>query len=80
MPENFTITVITTGDDLEEEFNGQQPLKVIFNRALQEVGGGSSRDQFTLEFEDQELDLDAKISDVADHFAWGDRVTLELVP
>lgn len=80
MPEFFEITVITTGEDLEDRFNGSQPLKVVFNRALAEVGGGAERDNFTLEFNDQELDVDTKISDAAERLGWGEEIVLELVP
>lgn len=80
MPDFLRITVVTTGDDLEAQFNSAEPMKVVFNRALAEVGGGPDREQFTLEYEDEELGLDQRIADVAERFGWGDEVTLELVP
>ena len=43
--ENFiTILVTTTGEDHEERFNVHEPLQVVFNRALQAVGGGANRE------------------------------------
>ncbi|TMB66552.1 MAG: hypothetical protein E6J43_10315 [Chloroflexi bacterium] len=79
--ENFiTILVTTTGEDLEERFNVHEPLQVVFNRALQAVGGGANRDLFTLEFDDQPLDLQKRIADYAAELNWGDRVELDLVP
>lgn len=74
------VTVITTGEDPTERFNVNQPLQVVFNRALQEVNGGANRDQFTLEFEDQPLELGRKIQEFVEQFGWLDGVVLELVP
>jgi hypothetical protein len=76
----IVLKVVTTGEDLEERFNIQQPLVVVFNRALQAVGGGANRDQFTLEFQDQPFDLQEKIADAVARFGWTDGATLELVP
>lgn len=80
MPETIEITVITTGEDLTDSFNLQQPLQVVFNRALQSVGGGSHRDEFTLEYQDNVLNLDQKIGDAAVQYGWNGQVELELVP
>lgn len=80
MAEFLNLRVVTTGKDLEDEFNRQEPLKVVFNRALQSVGGGANRDQFTLEFEDNPLDLDQRIGEAAEQFDWEDGTVLELVP
>lgn len=77
----IALKVITTGGDLEERFNVQEPLLVVFNRALQEVGGGANRDQFTLEYQDQPLDLSRRIGQYAEQFGWKEEGTiLELVP
>ena len=79
--EFITITVVTTGNDLEDErFNVNEPIKVVFNRALALVGGSSNREQFTLEFNDQALDLERRIRDLAAQFGWGEKVVLDLVP
>lgn len=80
MAETIEITVVTTGEDLTDSFNVNNPLNVVFNRALQSVGGGSHRDEFTLEWNDEALDLDSKIGEAAEQFGWGEAVTLELVP
>lgn len=74
------LKVVTTGDDVEERFNVNQPLQVVFNRALQSVGGGANRDQFSLEYQDQPLDLGRRIRDYVDQFGWKDGTVLELVP
>ena len=74
------ITVTTTGDDLDERFKVQEPLQVVFNRALHLVGGGANRDRFTLEYQDKPLDLSKRIRDYVDQFGWTDGVTLDLVP
>ena len=79
--EKITIVVVTTAEDLDEEFNRHQPLRVVFERALTLVGGHSQQDQFTLEYhDDQIVDLDRPIGEVALDLGWGDRVELELVP
>jgi hypothetical protein len=72
--------VTTTGEDLEERFNRHQPMQVVFERALHAVGGGANRDLFTLEFNQQPLDLSRRIADYAAQFGWGDNVELDLVP
>ncbi len=80
MAEFIVLKVITTGEDLEERFNAQQPLEVVFNRALKSVGGGANRDQFTLEYQDQPLELDSRIGEYISQFGWQDGAVLELVP
>jgi hypothetical protein len=77
---SITIAVTTTGEDLDERFNVHEPMQVVFNRALQAVGGGANRDLFTLEFDNQALDLTRRVGDYASQFGWGERVELELVP
>lgn len=80
-PEQIKIVVITSAEDLEEDFNTQQPLQVVFNRAMALVGGQEQSNQFTLEFDNQTLeDLHAKLGDLAERYGWGDSVELELVP
>lgn len=80
MADFVAITVVTTGEDLSDSFNTNQPLRVVFNRALTSVGGGSHKGQFSLEYEGSELNLDQKIADAAAQYGWGDEVELELVP
>lgn len=83
MPPDNTIRliIVTTAEDVDDEFNVNQPLRVLFNRALQAVGGQGDRDQFSLEFDDTDLtDLDRKIGDWAEQFGWDDGTAIELVP
>lgn len=81
-PDNtIHLIVVTTADDVDDEFNVNQPLQVLFNKALREVGGEPNRDQFALEFNDIVLsDLTRKIGDAAQEYGWVDGATLELVP
>lgn len=81
-PQNhLRLVVVTTADDLDEEFNLNQPLQVLFNRALHTVGGQGSRDQFTLEYDDTELtDLNRTVGDWARQLGWTDGSVIELVP
>lgn len=75
------LVVVTTADDLDEEFNLNQPLRVVFNRALQAVGGQGSRDQFTLEYNDTELkELDRSVGQWAEQLGWTDGAVIELIP
>ena len=75
------LIVVTTAGDVDDEFNVNQPLQVLFNLALHEVGGEGNRDQFTLEFNDVALsDLSRKIGDVAEELGWVDGTHLDLVP
>ena len=81
-PDNtIHLIVVTTADDVDDEFNVNQPLQVLFNKALHEVGGEPNRDQFALEYNDIVLsDLTRKIGDAAQEYGWVDGTTLELVP
>lgn len=81
-PDNtIRLIVVTTADDVDDEFNIHQPLEVVFNRALHEVGGEPNRDQYTLEFNDIVLDdLARRIDNAAAEYGWSDGTTLELVP
>ena len=75
------LIVVTTADDVDDEFNLHQPLQVVFTKALHEVGGEGKQDQFALEYNDTELsDLSRKIGDVAEELGWTDGAELELVP
>ena len=76
----IVLKVVTTGEDLEERFNVQEPIQVVFNRALRAVGGGANRDLFTLEYQDQPLDLSRRIGDYVAQYGWQDPTELELVP
>lgn len=76
----IVLKVITPGEDIQERFNLHQPVRVVFNRALQAVGGAGHADQFTLEYRDQVLELDRTIGEYAHEFGWCDGTELELVP
>lgn len=81
MTERFiNLIVATTSGDLTDRFNTNQPLKVVYNRALAEVGGGVDHGAFSLEYEGTVLDLDRRIGDYVDQFGWTDGTVLELVP
>lgn len=80
-PNTIHLVVVTTADDVDDEFNVNQPLQVLFNKALQEVGGQGNQDQFALEFNDIELsDLSRKLGDLAAELGWTDGTQLDLVP
>lgn len=56
-------------------------LRVVFQRALDLVGGHGEADQVTLEYEDQPLsELDRTLGDLACELGWGSRFELEPVP
>jgi hypothetical protein len=75
------LVVVTTAGDIDEEFRLDQPLEVVFDRALHEVGGERNRDQFELEYNDVALtDLPRLIGDFAREFNWANGTQLELVP
>jgi hypothetical protein len=80
MSDSIRISVVTSGEDLDDRFNTQQPLQVVFNRALQGVGGGSVRGQFILEHNGTSLDLERRIGQHVAERGWVDGVVLELVP
>lgn len=81
MNDNFiTLIVITTGEDLEEQFNVHQPVRVVKMKALQGLAPGTNEALFVLEYEDQPLDESKKIEDYIEHFGWEDGTVLELVP
>lgn len=81
-PKNsIRLIVVTTADDVDDAFNLHQPLQVVYNKALHEVGGEGKQDQFSLEFNDVELsDLSRKIGELAEELGWTDGTQLELVP
>jgi hypothetical protein len=75
------IEVVTTANDLDERFNTNEPLRVVFEKSLTLVGGHANPDQFTLEYNNEPLtDLDRTIGDYATELGWGEHVELELVP
>jgi hypothetical protein len=79
--DTIRLIVVTTAGDVDEKFRLDQPLQVVFDRALREVGGERNRDQFALEFNDVALsDLSRKIGDFAQELGWADGTRIELVP
>jgi hypothetical protein len=75
------LVVVTTAGDVDQEFGVDQPLRVVFDRALREVGGERNRDQFELEYHDTALtDLSLPNGDYAREFGWTNGTQLELVP
>lgn len=75
------LVVVTTAGDVDQEFGVDQPLEVVFDRALREVGGERNRDQFELEYHDTALtDLSGPVGDYAREFGWTNGTQLELVP
>ena len=81
MPDNFiNLTVVTTGEDLNERFNVHEPIHVVKARAMHGLPPGTNPDEFVLEFEGQPLDGTKKISDYIEQFGWQDGTVLELRP
>ena len=75
------LIVVTTAGDVDDQFNLNEPLQVLFDKALRQVGGEGNRDQFGLEYNDVGLsDLLRKIGELAQEFGWVDGTQLDLVP
>ena len=75
------IAVTTTAQDLDESFSLEEPLRVVFQKALLLVGGQGQPDQFQLEYQDKPLtELNLQLEHFKAQFGWGDKVELELVP
>ena len=73
--------VITTAGDLDRAFPDHDRLKVVFDAALELVGGEGDADQYVLEYENEPIeDLNRTIREWAKQLGWGERVQLELVP
>lgn len=71
--DNFIrLIVITTGEDLDEEFNIHEPMLVVKQRALQKVQPGADKDLFTLQYNNQPLDDSKRIQDYIDQYGWTD--------
>ena len=74
------LIVVTTGEDIDERFSVNQPVRALKARALHGLPPGSNPNDFVLEFEEQALEDDTKIKDYIDQFGWQDGTVLELVP
>jgi hypothetical protein len=73
--------VITTAGDLDRAFPDHDRLKVVFDAALELVGGEGDAEQYVLEYANEPLDdLHRTIGEWAKQLGWGERVQLELVP
>jgi len=73
------LVVVTTGEDIEGEFNINEPLRVLKMRALAKEQPGANPELFHLEFNDQTLDDGTKIEDYIQQYGWIDGTVLELV-
>lgn len=79
--DEIRLIVVTTAGDVDHEFKLDEPLEIVFNKALHEVGGEGKRDQFALEYHDVVLsDLSRTIGDFAEELGWTDGTQLDLVP
>jgi hypothetical protein len=79
--DTIEVEVITTAKDLDRRFNLHQPLRAVFEQALELVGGHANADQFVLEYRDEPLtELEATLGELKRRFGWGRRVELEFVP
>lgn len=74
------LIVVTTGEDIDEKFNVNEPIQVVKAHAMHGLPPGSNPNDFVLEYEDQPLDDHNKIKDYIDQFGWQDGTVLELVP
>ena len=79
--DNFIILIIITpGEDVEDKFNVNQPIRVVKHRALKGMPPGTNPDLFSLEYNDQALQDERKIKSYIEEFGWEDGTVLELVP
>lgn len=76
----IVLEIITTGEDVKEEFNINSPLKVVKVRAMKGLADPSQADNFILQYEGQTLDEHKKIEEYIELFGWQDGTVLELVP
>lgn len=76
----IVLEIITTGEDVTEEFNIHSPLKVVKVRAMRGLADPSQEDNFVLQYEGQTLDEHKKIEEYIELFGWKDGTVLELVP
>src|SRR6266487_3695963 len=53
--DTIRLIVVTTAGDRDDESRGDQPLPVIFDKALREVGGQGNQEPFALEYNNEEL-------------------------
>ena len=78
---DFHVLVVTTADDLEDDFDKHETLQVVFDRAVALVGGQGQPDQFSLEYKDQPVtELTRTLKDASKDLGFGQDVEFELVP
>lgn len=81
MNDNFIrLIIVTTGEDVDERFNINQPMQAVKARSLQGLPPGSNSNDFALEYEEQSLEDQKKIEDYIGQYGWQDGTVLELVP
>lgn len=81
MNANFIrLIVVTTGEDIDEQFNINQPIQAVKARALHGLPPGSNPNDFVLEFEEHPLEDQKKIQEYIAQYGWEDGTVLELVP
>lgn len=74
------LTIVTTGEDVEADFNVNEPVRAVKMRALAGLAPGSKADEFRLEYNNQPLDDDQKLGFYVEQFGLVDGSVLELVP
>ena len=74
------LTIVTTGEDVEADFNVNEPVRAVKMRALAGLAPGSKADEFRLEYNNQPLDDDQKLGVYVEQIGLTDGSVLELVP
>ena len=74
------LKIITTGEDVEANFNVNEPVKAVKMRALAGLAPGSKADDFRLEHSNEPLDENQKLNFYVEKFGLADGSILELVP
>jgi hypothetical protein len=81
VPDNLIhLIIVTTGEDVEADFNVNEPVKAVKMRALAGLAPGSKADEFRLEYNNEPLDEDQRLAFYVEKFGLTDGSVLELVP
>lgn len=72
------ICVTTTKSDIDEEFNVEQPIRAVKTAALTDQFNPSEKDEYTLAYQEEELEDGKKVEFYAEKFGWEDGVCLDL--
>lgn len=81
MPNNLIrLTIVTTGEDVQANFNVNEPVKAVKMRALAGLAPGSKAEEFTLEYNNEPLDEDQRLAFYVEKFSLTNGSVLELVP